>query len=463
MTRAKTLLIAFALFFPVLSHALSRIPPWATAVGTITSIDAEQKLIRIVSDSVAIDVTAAAFHRADPMGPAITFADLAPGMLISADIIPGNYQLGEPLRSNLILVLMHTNGQFDGLVSSVDVASSSFTMLGKAFRVNERTVFATTLGGPPPDGIEDLVAGQHVLLEFNHNGNELEARKITIVDSATSPLVTFSGDAYAINGDVLSISGPRVTAIRITPQTQVTGTLQVPSRVSGTATFENGIYVAITLTFEPRQTTETFEGTVARIEGDRGHIWTIALAGQTTREVHVEAQTILGGGPTIGSYVRVTVDLRPGAPLALAIVVVEPSEPPLQIAHLGGRIAELTATTLVITEAGLTQKRLTVTPETTFEGDPHVGDTVTVEAQLLTDGTLRAVRVMKVASAPAQLTIVGRVMRTNGDRWIVGRWSVLISPRTTISGDVETGDRVRVIGERQSDTKYVVAHSIYKE
>ena len=94
---------------------------------------------------------------------------------------------------------------------------------------------------------------------------------------------------------------------------------------------------------------------------------------------------------------------------------------------------------------------------------PHVGDTVSVEAQLLPDGTLRALRVVKVASAPAQLTIVGRVMRATSDRWIVGRWTVLISPRTTISGDIETGDRVRVIGERQADTKYVVAHSIYEE
>jgi hypothetical protein len=471
MTRSKALLIAFAIFFPLLSHALSRLPPWATAVGTITSIDAERKLIRIVSDSVVIDVTAAEFHQSDPMGPEISFTDLVPGMLISADILQDDYQVGEPLRSNLILVLMQTNGQFDGLISSVDVASSSFTMLGKVFRVNERTVFASTLGGPPPNSIRDLVAGQHVLLEFNHNGDELEARKITILHASSGPLTQFRALISEMRPDlwILQASDPRVTAIKVTPQTQIVGTPVVGSHISVLATFENGIYVALSIAVvppfvvnpNPHPLIDVFEGTVTKIEGDR---WTIVPPDELIRVVRVVAETILTGSPTIGSYVNVAAARKQNIEYeALWIVARQPPDRPIQILNTQGVVTELTSTTLVITEAGLTQRRMTVTPETTFQGEPRVGDTVAVEAQVLPDGTLRALHVVKVASAPAELTVVGTVLRLNGDRWIVGRWTVLISPRTTISGDIERGDRVRVIGERQADTQYVVAHSIYEE
>jgi hypothetical protein len=309
------------------------------------------------------------------------------------------------------------------------------------------------------------VPGQHVLVDFRHNGDEYVAHKITILASAGSTLVTFTAQLLETDGDIWELAGtdPRVLAIKVTPQTQITGAPARNSYVSVTATFEDGLYVAISIAVIPRPLLVTFTGTIAKIEGDEGDKWTITLSDQSSRVVFVTPLTIKSGNVIVGAVVSITAELRDGQYIALVIKTDLPTEPPLQFLNTSGRLTELTSTSLVIVESGLTQRQMVVTAETVFEGDPRVGDTVSVMAQLMPDGTLRAVRVAKIESSPAQLSIVGTVARINEDRWRVGRWTVLLSPHTTMSGDFSVGDRVRVIGERQSDTQYVIAHSIYEE
>lgn len=74
----------------------------------------------------------------------------------------------------------------------------------------------------------------------------------------------------------------------------------------------------------------------------------------------------------MGDYVTVTARQEGGTLIALSITLGRaPSAPPLGEVRIVGRLAQLAADYLILTETSLAQLRFTVTPATRFVGDPR--------------------------------------------------------------------------------------------
>jgi len=94
-----------------------------------------------------------------------------------------------------------------------------------------------------------------------------------------------------------------------------------------------------------------------------------------------------------------------------------------------------------------------VTGDTHFEGDPKPGDNVDVLA-LRSGNDLFAIIVTK-RTAPISLSVVGNVIAINGQDWTIGAFHFVVNDSTVINGSPKVGDRVRAVGERQSNGSFI--------
>jgi hypothetical protein len=230
-----------------------------------------------------------------------------------------------------------------------------------------------------------------------------EARTVTAQGRATA--VEFGGTISQMQSDRWTVAG---VTVLINAETQLEGAPAIGAFVTIAGRSQpDGAVLAAAVQVD----SEEFSGVVNAIGAEA---WLI----EQTR-VRVSAQTTITGDPHVGDAVAVTARrLSDGQPLALTIQLTEPgpaatpsAEPteteaaataePTQPAEATDSFASEVEFSGAVETIGAEVWRIggqsvRVTAQTEINGNPHVGDTVKVNARRAANGDLTAVRIQRV-------------------------------------------------------------------
>ena len=165
-----------------------------------------------------------------------TAADITAGARITAYVESGP-EPGAPLVARLIAVESRPELMIAGVVESVDLPGSSFTVLGISIAVDDDTLFETAFPTfAPMRGLEDLRAGNVVKVDAALTGALVLAERVLVV----SPLTDVPERPASIRGVVKSISesswviteqGGGDVTVEIDSSTKIAGDPQVGDEV----------------------------------------------------------------------------------------------------------------------------------------------------------------------------------------------------------------------------------------
>lgn len=189
------------------------------------------------------------------------------------------------------------------------------------------------------------------------------------------------------------------------------------------------------------------EGAVSQI----GDTWIIG--GQTFA---VSDSTSITGEPKVGDWVLVNGHLlADGTKAADWIILLHPVE--TNHFSLSGKVDETGDS-----QWKVNGQTITITKSTVIEGEIAVGDTVQVDGQIKTGGTLEAEKIRKVdANLGQPFEFTGAIQETGADTMIISGVAVSIDAKTTMDDGLVTGDLVEVKGYIQADGTWL-ATSIIK-
>ena len=158
-----------------------------------------------------------------------------------------------------------------------------------------------------------------------------------------------------------------------------------------------------------------------------------------------------------GKVVTVTARFSGGAIVATQVQIIFPTIQPLTI--LLGTVKSIGPTEWVITSHDGKDTTVSVDAQTKIVGDPKVGDSVQVMANIDSAHNYLAIAIVKVGlSDKTPVELHGTVKSISAAQWIVGGplgtlapdFLVKIASTTVIYPDPKVGDRVVVVGTRDS-------------
>jgi hypothetical protein len=143
--------------------------------------------------------------------------------------------------------------------------------------------------------------------------------------------------------------------------------------------------------------------------------------------------------------------------IAGQITVINPNEPPSTPYFTVTGQGEVTEIGENWTIGGQT---FATTGTTVIIGNPQVGDVAFVSGYLLPDGSLVATHIVLLHHGNENpFTITGAVESMGDDEWVVAGQTIAVTETTTIDGNIEIGDIVRVHGIFLEDNT-LLAHTI---
>lgn len=303
-----------------------------------------------------------------------------------------------------------------------------------------------TVEGPPPAAIEGTISSLHAPIA---GGGPI----VSILDGlvwfdATGATVRF-GDGTPGTTDDLA-AGQRVVAF-----------------VDATASPLKASAIVVLL----QRTDVTLTGKVEAVDPPAR---TLTVLGFT---VTVTEATVFGGprdgtgqagleDVKVGDLVLVAAKADSGRLVATRVMKLSPSPTPTVRLHGVVESIGTEAWTLLLRDG--TSAVVKVDAETKVVGEPRAGDEVDVLARRLSDGSLLAILIAKVATTPSPVATVsfdGVVQRISPGSptgtWLVGETKVVVSRATTVRGNPQVGDTVHVEGLKSPD-RVVLARLVAK-
>lgn len=310
--------------------------------------------------------------------------------------------------------LRHESIKFVGMVQAI--LSDTWTIDGRTVHVDGRTKIKG-----------DIDVGDYVRVHaFEQSDGSLLAREIKL----ETKHVKFTGIVEAMEPMTWTISGKAVT---IGPETQIEGDIQIGSRVKVDARLQaDGTLLARKIKLELEKV--EFIGVVESISDTS---WTIG-----GRTVTVDADTEIEGDIQVGDRVKVEARmLADGSLLAHEIKLYYDK------VKFSGVVESIGGDSWII--GGYT---VAVDSNTEIDDGIDVGDRVKVEARLLPDNSLMAIKI-RLAELPGDSDKVkfSGVVEAMGDVWMIGGQAVSVDAHTKIKGAIEIGDVVKVKASRQPD------------
>jgi hypothetical protein len=251
-----------------------------------------------------------------------------------------------------------------------------------------------------------------------------------------SPEATQTGAAPVVT---LTAGPTRTEDASETPEASATPGVGATSVPTGT----------VTSTPMPARGEVELRGILSAINGD-----TWIVNGVT---VIVGPRTEIKGNPRVDGQVKVEGQLQAnGSVLAREITGIglnpTQSSRPERGAEIRGLIRAMNGNTWLVD--GFT---VIIGERTEITGSPIVGSPVKIVGQLQADGSLlaREVKVLEREGTrtpeAGEVEFRGVLRAMEGERWIVGDVTVVVSRRTEIEGNPMVGDMVKVEGQRQGD------------
>ena len=376
------------------------------------------------------------------------------------------------LLLSLVAVNVYAVGQVklaDGIVSSVNPALHLYTIAGGLITVDASAAKILDTSNAVVD-FSAIKPGQHVSAIIDDApsaaGVPLHATSVSILQTPVG-FVSGSVDAIDLTAKTLTVLG---LTIHTNDATKFNG--DIPSRdphsladlhvgdpvtvsFDGNMSQLNAVSVHL-ITLTPPTTTVLFRVTVI---AKNASVW-IVSANQFGTEVHITSNTTIVGNPQVGQTVEILARIDDG--IITAISIQEASAPPIPPAvpdfNTSGILKQRTADTIVVDNA-LALVTIKVTADTKFFGDPKVGDNVDVLTRRV-GNDLYAITVNKRTTSITML-VIGPVIAINGQDWMIGAFHFVVNDTTVIVGSPKVGDRVRALGERQSNGTFI-AKSIEK-
>ena len=167
-------------------------------------------------------------------------------------------------------------------------------------------------------------------------------------------------------------------------------------------------------------------------------------------------------GIAVGQVAGVTASFTNGAILATRVQVIASSVP--MPAILSGTVKSIAASAWVITGKDGKDTTIAIDGQTKILGDPKVGDTVEVMANIDSAHNYVAIAILKIGfPTPAQTEIHGWVASIQPAQWTIGGplgsmmpvMLVKITATTSIYTNATVGDRVTATGARDSSGIFV--------
>jgi hypothetical protein len=293
-----------------------------TVSGTVSSI--QGSLVSIAGGLITIDASNAkitGMHDGE-----VTVSAITPGSLIFAVLTTADVAANAPLPAAVIGVTQLADATLTGPVSSVDVAGSTLTLLGRRIRVTAQTVFAGPLIGGPTRGLADLQLNQIVLVEANASGGTLVASNIRVMAPLPMPSTIIHGTVKSISTESWVITNSKDKAditVAVNAQTKIAGSPIVGDAVDVVATVDSAhAYVAISIVKSPAPSPlpdlTKIEG---RVKSIGAASWVLFDDHSNEVTVLIDAHTMIMGSPKVGDQVAVLASSNGSNP-AVAISIV---------------------------------------------------------------------------------------------------------------------------------------------
>ncbi|MEO8382773.1 MAG: DUF5666 domain-containing protein [Acidobacteriota bacterium] len=356
------------------------------AQGIVSSVDVAHNLISIAGGQVVIDATGAQFR--NDAGDT-TIAAVRPGAHIATVILPGVYTASTPLKASVVQILIEPIGSLTGPVEAIDLTAGTFTVLGHAIRVDERTRIGGEIPSRDPHALAELAVGMSVHVRLNGSQDELVAVEVFVHSPRPDTILRFVGKVLSIQGNVWTIQGAQVMTVYTTSHTSIDPLALVGNTVSVLARVDGGQLTAIDIALYvtprviPPQLTQTIIGILRARDAESITV----NNGPATTRIFLAPYTRFIDDPQIGDNVRVIVQREGERILAISVekytgtVVFTFIDTVLEINVRTWRIGEY---------------EVFVNDATAIQGAPVVGDRVRVLGERQQTGVILARTIIKL-------------------------------------------------------------------
>lgn len=324
MTR-KTLPLAALFVLALVTNAFAgtrtvdsgtRINTGATAGGIVSSVNGN--LIHLAGGTITIDATGAKIN-----------TTIEPGMILFATLKSSDVAPGAPLQAATVTVTRIPDGTLFGPVQSVDVASNTFTLLGRTIHVTSETSFGglhKSRDSVKP-GLADILPNHIVQVTADESNGRLIASSVLL-------LAPMPPEVHATNGKVKTIGasswviererGGDITVL-VDAQTKIVGSPKAGDEVEVLYRVDSAnAFVAISIIkFErPKPPTIDIFRFSGKVESIESNAWVVVKA-ETSEKVKlvIDRNTKIDPGVRTGDNVEVLAQRNSdGTVTALAIV-----------------------------------------------------------------------------------------------------------------------------------------------
>lgn len=384
----RTLILAFLLLavaLPLVAQEQSQ--TIAVVSGVVSSVDAANHTLTLISGLVPIDASSASI--VDAIGDPADFSSVKVGALVEATVLPraGN----SPMLARALRVQQPPNGMLSGIIQAIDLPNGTLTIAGLTVHVTNTTIFEGTIAAINPKTLAELKTGQQVTVTLNADATGLVATRIRVGAPTPDMVILFTATLRGIGGDVWMVTGGPYSSFHVTSSTTITGAPRIGDLIRVVARIDAGVLTAISV-----------EGNVIRIQPPIIPPSVSSVIGvlleQTDKQIVVDTsvtrQTIFlssttqfVGGPHVGDLVRVDYSSVDGQPVARTVTKVDQ---PIFTAFVG------VVTTISGSDWTIGSWHVIVNAQTMISGDPRVGDRVQVVGKREQNGTITAISINKV-------------------------------------------------------------------
>jgi len=406
--RAVLLLPALLLFLALPAAAVTRTMPTpegpsSDAIeGTVTSISIPfaggGPIVTLLDGLVSFDATGATVRFSN--GAAGTTADLAIGQRLVAFV---ESTQAMPKAKSIVVLAQRTDVTLTGTVDAVDLTARTLTVLGFTARVTDKTVFGGPWDGAGQAGLENVKAGDLVLVAAISDARALVATRVMKLSPSPAPAVPVHGIVESI-GTVswtIVLKDGTKSVVKVDAETKIVGDPKVGDEVDILARQQSdGSLLALLIAAvvpPPTVPAEQYQGMVKSIGTTS---WTVGprVGEGPDRIFAVNGTTKVLGDPKVGDEVGVlAVKQTDGSFLAILIAksaTVPPVPAPVTFEGVVNRITadgSMGLATWLVGDTKVTVSRMTI-----VAGSPKVGDKVRVEGLKGMDGAVMAARVTKL-------------------------------------------------------------------
>lgn len=200
--------------------------------------------------SIVIDASGARFATQRRTSGSID--DVHPGARITAFIETGNNrQAGGPLRAQWIVVESDADLTVAGAIESIDLVSSTLTVLGIEIAVDASTTYSTAFPTfAPIRGLTDLARGEVVVVSGRFAGEGIVATSVHVLAPESRRPAILSGTVKSIAEDAWTITtrDDAAVVVAVDSQTRILGDPKVGDTVQIMASVDAaGAYRAIAI------------------------------------------------------------------------------------------------------------------------------------------------------------------------------------------------------------------------